>query len=755
MDNLSNNIIGALTNALNTIRFPNKNLNQGKGILSGNEDSPMLSLILSSVKDKYLGSIGLAKINSPIEPSAVDEKVNVYDLLGTEAQLHLKAPCSLRDNLPKINEILNRALNLGLVTDEQLERYKEDIRQIKNSFDGLAFLGKLRVETGLGVEEFQRQIPEIDENRQRVSLPSLRTSKQVELDLKECLREVFGRGAGLFNPESPIKLLAIQPNGYQSAKLLLNFEAESGQTLKIELMPSQINPELKITGRLGFDIPKTPAGQEFLRALSKHGINPSQIVAEGSLYESVAAMNLADIINAFVDEQHAQLSASKDSPTATLPAKSDENHGEESFHLVLAKPENTGGLRERMIGTKVKLRMYDVPRNSATIKEYKREDEMLWQHHERVSALEKGRKTQKNHNQVEIVFNPTAFFSMQQISQVKEKVSEKKGQISHLEPSEILKLTEINGVPVQDLELDMRPSFKGFQIQEIVEKHGIDVASQFKMYDGGGTASNGFIGLTDRLLPVIAAQKHLLHQLGISVQNYARKIEEAFDAPLGARIGEFSNECMIDGKLFECNSMSFASAVSSPFEDRSSSNTTKTLIPIGNKGETLVLSELHEPMIEKYCFSESTDGITGNGYAIFPQCLNVLGLTDTPTDQLKTRYETLKDKYTQEYQTTKVAQIQALESLQIFSTDTFASYFLVNLDKTKSREEFAQILEKQSKQDPDLLKAKQELDELTDLGKDWFSVCLDYGRDLNHKILQASRKDFVSSRIQIKNSIYQ
>ncbi len=160
----------------------------------------------------------------------------------------------------------------------------------------------------------------------------------------------------------------------------------------------------------------------------------------------------------------------------------------------------------------------------------------------------------------------------------------------------ILKLTEINGRSIAQLEVDMRP----------------------KKISGAG-----FLGPDEKLLEVMAADnRYVVDELGLSHQDLARHLHAL------AAIGEWLNrhdkageEFMYHGKRFKALVEHSRGFVKSPFADgtRSGSNATVTNIETGKKMRYGLLVPY---MVERYGFYEGK----GTSYRLEPRTVvTVLG----------------------------------------------------------------------------------------------------------------------------------
>ncbi|NQY80614.1 MAG: hypothetical protein HRT47_09900 [Candidatus Caenarcaniphilales bacterium] len=690
------------------------------------------------------------KLENKEEEGAKKPNIDLYSVLSNSAKKQIENRYQFAEDFPVITSIVIEAINNGDMSEKDLDEFKQELAKVETSADGMKFLGKLlgrfdgkynhlnrtREDSILSTSRkssFYTDIVTNSSNNARNSQLQLPPQPKIRLD--ETLKEVFSRGQNLFSTDSPIKLLSIQPNGYQSSKMILEFKAKSGLNTRVQLVASELNPRLKIGGLEQHSYNQLrPEAEEFLLAFRDYGIDPTTIVADGYRDESYAAWCLENVINAFVQAENKPL----------LETAEDLESNKEAIDI-LSQEESSMLSQDKNSVREVKLHMHKVPRNFQTVERYKAEEEMLYQHKLNIDDLN-AKAREANKSEVELVFNPTSYNSVKEISSIKDKVVKAGEKISDLKPEEILKLNKINGIPVQNLEQGMRPSFHGIVSTRVIKHYGNEVASNYKLFDGGGTASSGFIGLTDHLVPVIAAQKALLNELNISVQDYADKVEEAIETPRGERLSEFKYIYDMNGRKFTGDEEFHVSGVSSPFYDGKSSNYVKSMTPVDDKDFGFLLSSHHKSMIEKYCFSESSDGITKNGYAIFPHALKAFGLTDIPNKELKARYEELKQKYTDQYLEEKEDQINAMKSLKIFKTNLFANYFLTNTNRVKSKEAFEKILNNSISDSNKLSEAKEELDVLNELDKDWYTVCENYAYDLKHDVLRAKRREFIDER---------
>lgn len=140
----------------------------------------------------------------------------------------------------------------------------------------------------------------------------------------------------------------------------------------------------------------------------------------------------------------------------------------------------------------------------------------------------------------------------------------------------ILKLTEIAGRPVAELEEDMRP---------------------------GRLSTAGFLGKDERLLDVLAADnRFVVEELGLAHQELARHlrllgavaVREALEGP---------KEIAYHGRRYRLQAKQFRGFVKSPFEDGTRTNGEATVENLGN-GRKLTYSLLVPEMIERYGFYE-------------------------------------------------------------------------------------------------------------------------------------------------------
>jgi len=158
----------------------------------------------------------------------------------------------------------------------------------------------------------------------------------------------------------------------------------------------------------------------------------------------------------------------------------------------------------------------------------------------------------------------------------------------------ILRLTELNGRPIADLEVEMRP---------------------------GQASAKGFLGADEKLLAVLAADNRLVvdeHRL--THQELAHHLRVL--AAIGLK--QPDREFLYHGSRFSVSFRHFRGWQASPFHDGTRSSSEAIINNITN-GQRLEYSLLVPEMIERYGFYEGT----GTPYRVAPErILAVLDLLD-------------------------------------------------------------------------------------------------------------------------------
>jgi hypothetical protein len=151
----------------------------------------------------------------------------------------------------------------------------------------------------------------------------------------------------------------------------------------------------------------------------------------------------------------------------------------------------------------------------------------------------------------------------------------------------ILKLKEVAGRPVADLEKDMRP---------------------------GAMSAKGFLGKDERLLDVLAGDnRYVVDRLGLTHQELARHLHL-----LGAVALKHSEEGSVEityhGKKFRLAARLSRGYQDSPFKDGTKTNCNLTVVNMAN-GKKLGYSLLVPHMMERYGFYEGK----GTPYRVEPK----------------------------------------------------------------------------------------------------------------------------------------
>jgi hypothetical protein len=153
----------------------------------------------------------------------------------------------------------------------------------------------------------------------------------------------------------------------------------------------------------------------------------------------------------------------------------------------------------------------------------------------------------------------------------------------------IVKLTEIAGRSIADLEEDMRP---------------------------GALSTAGFLGEKERLLDVLAMDnRHVVARLGLTHQDLARHLQ-ILGAIAGKEAAAQPREIVYHGRRYRLRAVLFRGTVRSPFKDGTRTNTEATVENLGN-GKKLTYSLLVPQMIERYGFYEGK----GTRFRVEPQAI--------------------------------------------------------------------------------------------------------------------------------------
>jgi hypothetical protein len=151
----------------------------------------------------------------------------------------------------------------------------------------------------------------------------------------------------------------------------------------------------------------------------------------------------------------------------------------------------------------------------------------------------------------------------------------------------ILKLKEIGGRPIADLEKDMRP---------------------------GAISAKGFLGKDERLLDVLAEDnRYVVDKLGLTHQELARHLH-LLGAVALKRSKEGPVEIVYHGKKFRLVPRLARGFQDSPFKDGTKTNCNLTVVNLGT-GKKLTYSLLVPHMIERYGFYEGK----GTPYRVEPK----------------------------------------------------------------------------------------------------------------------------------------
>jgi hypothetical protein len=169
----------------------------------------------------------------------------------------------------------------------------------------------------------------------------------------------------------------------------------------------------------------------------------------------------------------------------------------------------------------------------------------------------------------------------------------------------LLKLTEIAGRPVAELEEDMRP---------------------------GRLSTAGFLGKDERLLDVLAADnRYVVEELGLTHQELARHLRLLGAVAVREALKE-SKVVAYHGRRYRLQATRHPAFVKSPFEDGTRTNCEATVENLDN-GRKLTYSLLVPEMIERYGFYEGK----GTRYRVEPRAvvaaLDFLRPAERPGDE--------------------------------------------------------------------------------------------------------------------------
>ncbi len=736
--------------------------------------------------DQPLSDEGLERIKEILrkkgshlaDRSTVSSQSNLSNLLSSEA--HRAGNRSFNKYLGQIEVIMNNNFNPDVADYDSQghQEYKNKIRGVETTLDALNLLVELRTKfnidtpiqdsyqtrtyNGMTVQYSSNIDPANDgisakanvssSNNSSINNDIISRSKNNEpafVPLKELFNSIFSQGAYVINEESPIQL--VSSTGYAGKinefRLDFKFQDSSGldHNIRIDLGDKVINSLIIDGNNHSCYVQPKGAIKEFLQTIITQGFNTKELSFG---YRSVGECELTfleEYINKLVDEKN----SAKNVLTGEEPV--------ENYKLGAASPDNTNALitkdeAQLIVSSdpansnlipKIKLTDKNFHLSNAGLEKQKLEADLIDEHKMNLYDV----KSKSNIDSEDINLNTSFIPNLTTQRSIASKVSKNHNRISGLNPTEIMNLRFINSRPVEMIEKSMYPSFRSLTDNKLLAKKGVEVCSNFSMVRGGGNADSGFLGLTENLLPVIAAQKALMDELNISVDDYANLIDGALNSNFIEDADTGQRKYVVNDKVFSGDYNSYRSSVPSPFRDGHSSNETKKLIPDEAEDQSIVLSGLHVSMIKNYGFSESTDGLRPNAYAIFPKALKTLGLTDKSTTELNKRYQELKSGFADKYLENKKGQLKAVKALKIFKTDLFQTYFLTNLDKPKSKEEFLKILNNVARDDDTFKELLDELNTLEQADKDWYALCENYSINTQLELNKNEVRRFLRRRM--------
>jgi hypothetical protein len=150
-----------------------------------------------------------------------------------------------------------------------------------------------------------------------------------------------------------------------------------------------------------------------------------------------------------------------------------------------------------------------------------------------------------------------------------------------------------------------------------------------------------------------------------------------------------------------------------------------------------------------------------NPYAILPDILPLLGLTEKSKEEVSSIYTQLLKKYHEEYLQRREGQTSFVENLKLFQLPLFSSYFIVDQIRDHSPEDFKALLSQKSRNlnydEPSRIKFAEALSQIWSVeeeGKDWFAPCVNYAFNSINEVIISRHSDFIGNRItaQVKQA---
>ena len=167
----------------------------------------------------------------------------------------------------------------------------------------------------------------------------------------------------------------------------------------------------------------------------------------------------------------------------------------------------------------------------------------------------------------------------------------------------IRQLTEINGIPIEELERKMRPVNS---TDRYLPRH----FDEGRNLEGGGMSQAGFLGRQERLLDVLVQDNDYVLSLGLTHQDLAKELKYARELYFKLGVREFTYH----GKRYRLKIEASRGIQRSPFNDGTMASSDMEITNF-DTGKSLKTSLLVLHMIERYGFYEGH----GTPYRVSPE----------------------------------------------------------------------------------------------------------------------------------------